>query len=436
MNSTHPNGFAVRFVVVTLLLTVILFTNANAATTASQPEGYKNVTSDDVLTYVDGRFHLDGKPFAEISFNLFDLFWVLFDSARNDRPLDETNPSYAEKEQCLKELHEKGFRTIRVFGHPFLQTQFKEMYNDPEKREKYYQAVDAAISLAEKHHIGIVWSLGVSNYTDKYIGAKGWQNDGEDLADLMGNPDSKNRAFLNRVLEDVVSRYKDRKGIVMWELANEMTLEVDIPHHKHPPTLAQLASFMDDTAKKIKSVDPLRMVSSGGSVLREYAWGLYHKKGWSKIDNLEEHTKAYEMLYKNTACDVFDIHYYTILGCEIFKDNSNTEKMRLNAGECKKLADAMGKPFMVGEFAALPNEKEKDYFGKIEDPKSKPFVQAVLDQMIDGNVQLAYYWAYRTEHSQQRGVLDITPERTPVALQQIIEANQKLKKKLSQKDER
>lgn len=410
---------------------------ATTETTASHESlsDNKTITSDEVLTYVDGRYHLDGKPFAEISFNLFDLFWVLFDSACKGEPLDETNPSYVEKERSLKELHEMGFRTIRIFGHPFSQAQFRGMYDDPTKREKYYEAVDAAISLAEKYNIGIVWSLGVSNFCDD--GSNLTKEEGS-LADLMGNPNSERRAYLNHVLEDVIPRYKDRKGIVMWELANEMTLEIDIPHYQNPATLAQLAVFMDDVSKKIKSLDPLRMVSSGGSALREYAWGLYHKKGWSKIDNLAEQTKAYEVLYKNSACDVFDIHCYSIWGCEIFGDDTNTEKIRLTAREFKELADAMNKPFMVGEFGALPNDKEmraqaqargETYFEKLEDPESKPFVQIMLDQMIEGDIQLAYYWAYRTEHPQQRGVLDITPERTPVALQQIVEANQKLKKK-------
>ncbi len=37
------------------------------------------LTRDDVLSIKDGRFFLDGKPFAEISFNKFDLLWQLYD---------------------------------------------------------------------------------------------------------------------------------------------------------------------------------------------------------------------------------------------------------------------------------------------------------------------------------------------------------------------
>jgi hypothetical protein len=33
------------------------------------------LSRDDVLGIKDGRFFLDGKPFAEVSFNKYDLFW-------------------------------------------------------------------------------------------------------------------------------------------------------------------------------------------------------------------------------------------------------------------------------------------------------------------------------------------------------------------------
>jgi hypothetical protein len=36
------------------------------------------LTRDDVLSIQDGRFFLEGQPFAEISFSKFDLFWQLY----------------------------------------------------------------------------------------------------------------------------------------------------------------------------------------------------------------------------------------------------------------------------------------------------------------------------------------------------------------------
>ncbi|MBT7298682.1 MAG: hypothetical protein HN849_04180, partial [Victivallales bacterium] len=38
-----------------------------------------SLTKDDVLSVRDGRFYLEGRPFAEISFNKFDLLWQLYD---------------------------------------------------------------------------------------------------------------------------------------------------------------------------------------------------------------------------------------------------------------------------------------------------------------------------------------------------------------------
>ena len=46
----------------------------------------------DVLSLSGGRLQLDGAPFAEISFNKFDLFWALHDELRADRALTPDNP--------------------------------------------------------------------------------------------------------------------------------------------------------------------------------------------------------------------------------------------------------------------------------------------------------------------------------------------------------
>ena len=50
------------------------------------------LTQKDVLSIRDRRFYLESKPFAEISFNKFDLFWQLYDQLTNGKPLTDDNP--------------------------------------------------------------------------------------------------------------------------------------------------------------------------------------------------------------------------------------------------------------------------------------------------------------------------------------------------------
>jgi len=49
------------------------------------------ITRDDVLSIRDGRFFLDGRPFAEISFDKFDLLWQLYGELAAGRTLDAAN---------------------------------------------------------------------------------------------------------------------------------------------------------------------------------------------------------------------------------------------------------------------------------------------------------------------------------------------------------
>src|SRR5690242_16803782 len=68
---------------------------------------------EDVLSIQNGRFYLEGKPFAEISFNKYDLFWQLYDQLADGKYLDATNPLLRAQDKALRDLHELGFETIR-----------------------------------------------------------------------------------------------------------------------------------------------------------------------------------------------------------------------------------------------------------------------------------------------------------------------------------
>ena len=77
------------------------------------------LTKDDVLSLREGRFYLDGQPFAEISFNKFDLFWQLYDQLAAGKALNRANPMLLAQDRALRELHQMGFRTIGIFALPW-----------------------------------------------------------------------------------------------------------------------------------------------------------------------------------------------------------------------------------------------------------------------------------------------------------------------------
>jgi hypothetical protein len=146
-------------------------------TVTGQSAGSKVVgqlTRGDVLSIKDGQFFLEGERFAEIGFNKFDLFWQLYDQLDAGKELNEANPLVQDQDKALRDLHELGFRTIRVFALPWGPAG-PESYADPEKRKNLYAALDKTLELCDAHDIRVVWSLGAGTFTDTRLDpATGW----------------------------------------------------------------------------------------------------------------------------------------------------------------------------------------------------------------------------------------------------------------------
>jgi len=154
------------------------------------------LTRDDVLSIKDGHFFLDGKRFAEISFNKFDLLWQLYDQLAAGKPLDAANPMVQAQDKALRNLHEMGFKTIRIFALPW-GPEGPASYTNPEKRKNLYAAMDRTLGLCDAHEIRVVWSLGAGSFTDtKLEPGKGWVYGEEQERELFVNPESRSRQLL------------------------------------------------------------------------------------------------------------------------------------------------------------------------------------------------------------------------------------------------
>ena len=270
------------------------------------------LTENDVLTIKDGVFMLEGKPFAEISFNKFDLFTQLID------PLLKGDPSTYEtmlkkQDQALAELHEMGFRSIRVFMSPWAPSDTKNAWYNVQGI--LFKAMDDVVGMCEKYDIKIVWCLGLTSFVEKWMVTGGWELGEYQMRELIADENSIARQEMYKYLDGIIQRYRNSKAVLTWELANEISLDADImPDTKtyedqRMPTLKDVATFYDQVAQRIHQNDPLRLVNSGGSSMRESQWNQYVNNSWQK-DTEEEQYKALEFLYKDSACDIIDIHWY------------------------------------------------------------------------------------------------------------------------------
>jgi hypothetical protein len=411
------------------------------------PSQLAPLTRNDVLSIKDGRFFLDGQPFAEISFNKFDLFWHLYDELAAGRPLQAPNPMVQAQDKALRNLHELGFKSIRIFALPWGPAG-PASYADPAKRRTLYAALDKMLELCDAHDIRVVWSLGAGTFTDtKLDPAKGWVYGEEQERELMSNAQSRGRQLLYRYIDETVARYQQRKAVLIWEISNEVTLEADIGDHnrvyngQRKPSLKEVAGFFDDVAKRIKAADPLRLVTSGGSNMRESQWHLYQGQGWKK-DTFDEQFKCFQLLYANSAIDVIDIHSYpnNKPGYAIAGQDGKT--LWLDNKGYTTMAKRLGKPLMIGELGlhAIAKTDKKtwdetpDYFESYDDTAAaKPWVVKTLNDVVEAGVPLSYWWCYQSDRpgeSKNRQRFDLDRDRNPELVTCIIEANKRLKSKL------
>jgi hypothetical protein len=409
-----------------------------------------SLTRKDVLSIKDGRFFLGGEPFAEISFNKFDLFWQLYDQLAEGKQLNTTNPLVQAQDKALRNLHELGFKTIRIFALPWGPAG-PASCADPEKRTNLYAALDKTLELCDAHDIRVVWSLSAGSFTDtKLEPGKGWVFGEEQERELVSNPESRGRKLLYRYIDETVARYRHRKAVLMWEISNEVTLQADIGDRnrvfngERMPSLKEVASFFDDVARRIKSTDPLRLVNSGGSNMRESQWHLFQGAGW-KTDTFEEQFKCFELLYANSAVDVIDIHSYPDNKPGYAITDEDGGDMWLDNKGYVKIAKRLGKPLMIGELGLHATartdrkiwDETPDYFESYDDTKAaKPWVVKTLNDVIDAGVPVSYWWCYQSDRSSDRNNrqrFDLDRDRNPELVACIVEANQRLKAKLQSK---
>jgi hypothetical protein len=405
------------------------------------------LTRKDVLSIKDGRFFLEGRPFVEISFNKYDLFWQLYDQLSEGKPLAAVNPLVKAQDKALRNLHELGFKTIRIFALPWGPAG-PESYANTEKRKNLYAALDKTLELCDAHEIRVVWSLAAASFTDTKLGSeKGWVYGQEQERELISNPESRGRKLLYQYIDETVARYRHRKAVLMWEISNEVTLLADIGdtnrvfNGERMPSLKDVAGFFDNVAERIKSADPLRLVNSGGSNMRESQWHLHLGQGW-QADTFEEQFKCFDLLYANSAVDVIDIHSYPDNKPGYAIKGDDGKPMWLDNKGYARIAKRLGKPLMIGELGlhAIARTDKKvwdetaDYFESFDDTKAaKPWVVKTLTDVIEAGVPLTYWWCYQSDNPSEHGNrqrFDIDRERNPELISYIVEANKRLKAKL------
>ena len=408
----------------------------------SQAESQTSVAPDDGFLKRRGcELILNGKPFYELSFNKFDLFWQLLDAELErtgfgDRPAETA-------EQALKELNGFGFKTIRVFCLSWDPAD----YFDLDKRPKYLAAMDRMLDWCDKYDMRVVFSLGLGHQPISKLA-------GENFRDQMTRRDSKSGKLVTEYLTAMVTRYKDRKTIAMWEHTNELMLMADIGGKSGVrngipmPTLDEVAQFHADMAALIRSIDQRHLITTGDSY-RSSSWHLHQfglgntDKMW-ELDTMEQLGQAVALAQK--AVDAFHVHNY--YGTEAFGFNQimgpDGNPIPLKLADWRKITDATGQPLYIGEIGTIAKKRDAEnekfwtenpnWFESFEGPdapKAKVLVQLVLDQILEAKPALTHWWTYQSNRNMDQKNpqrFDVDMRRTPEIVRMIVEANRKLQR--------
>ena len=338
---------------------------------------------DNILKAIGGKLYMNGEPYYEISFNKYDLFYQILAAYESniEYPAEENTISAAEA--ALKQLHELGFKSIRVFAYSNAYSDL--MYNEAHQ-ETYFKAMDQLFDLCDKYDIKIVMCMGLAEsflLKNEKIEEQGNIVSTQNTVDIVSNPNCESRQNVYKYIEKIVNRYKERNTLLMWEIGNEGNLNADVGEttNKQTYSLLQLAEFYGSCADKIREYDKEHLITSGDSVLRSCQWNLLedvlkgNELSW-QTDIREEQLKALTLL--NEKLDIISIHAYG-LG---ISDNTATFDIYM------QYADTLNKPLYVGETNGAFDLENEDFY---LDSK------AYLNSIVNSGVQLSHWWTFRSD---------------------------------------
>lgn len=304
-----------------------------AATLTAPSEG--TVGRRGFTVAADGSVLLEGKPFRGIGANY--VCGLLFNGGES-----VPNP-----EVVFPQLAARGIPFVRMM---FVGYHPNDLPKTPAQREARYQIMDRIVNAAEANGIGLVVSF--------FFQFCSWADIHGEPVGAWANANSLTRTYARLMTDEVVTRYRGRRGIYGWEFGNEVNLFVDIPggaysywptfaFHGYPATRtvadettnAGMREAIGEFAGRVRALDYYgRILSSGNSMPRPSAWNLRAGLGWG----VDTYAQFKEMLeFQNPDMDVFSGHAYTDeVGSPYFDDLPRLAWLKQASNELGKPAAA------------------------------------------------------------------------------------------------
>jgi len=234
----------------------------------------------------------------------------------------------------------------------------------------------------------------------------------ESRQDFFRNRDSVSRQLHDNYIREVVSRFRNRKTLYFWEIANELNLGENLAFHdpeglKHRDHLVGMetlmnypivrsasnhyttqdtVNYMRETAELIRTLDQKHLIGSGHSTPRPAAMHLWraqqtHGRGDWTQDSLEENIEYIRLIHPDPV-DLISIHYYEdaqkLFGGEL----GNLE----NIATLMAISREIGKPLYLGEIGTPSREYASE--------ESLAWLSKALEMIRKEAVPLTLFWTW------------------------------------------
>ncbi|NOY80118.1 MAG: cellulase family glycosylhydrolase [Kiritimatiellaeota bacterium] len=376
------------------------------ASAATEEKSEKTHPGPLFLTRTGAQLLMGGRPFRAVGVNKHELLDLYMPDLLGK---GDAAASMAAARRSLDRLASLGVTVLRVRGSQFWPAQIEKTYlGGKQTRKIFWDRYDTMLDDCDARGLKVVLTIGW------HLGA--WPDLGHDsLQNFVGDPHSKGRALFDGWVRDLVGRYKDRDTILFWELTNEANLGADLrpmkPKGVITPILAdpstphghlyrdpvvrdvrnnmssdELAAFVRESARLIKSIDRNHLIGTGFSLPRPAAWHLWlgslrrtTKMDWTPDSDGE--WADYLRLISPDPVDLISIHHYLGTG----RKRIRLERLVI----IKKAADELRKPVYWGEAGV------SGFPGQVYDRAAARIgLRCVLDAVRILDIPLCLLWTW------------------------------------------
>jgi endo-1,4-beta-mannosidase len=178
--------------------------------------------------------------------------------------------SYNDTLLALTSLKASGIRYFRFFASLWGPTHIYWHKNSA----AFWAEFDRLMGDIERLGLYCIPSIG---YTDWFqVANLAFPGLNETANDMVRNSTSRAQALAFKYFEELVSRYQNRSAVLLWELGNELNLQVNLPPpwcgHEQCFSTQEMVKFTKELVSVIRRFDRLRPISSGFSTPRPSAW--------------------------------------------------------------------------------------------------------------------------------------------------------------------